>query len=188
MQTAPFLINNNYTSPEDIDYNIRGLYKQILINSYGEMYEANYYREYDGITYTTLVVSESRIYTRNTTTGLAIYRIQTSSFYLTDGTVGTVKTTKKYYTPQLAILEGETRRTNMIGNAKVYLIGAAGLANAQSVLVSLIDPIVIYVNGFTTPLITGIQNSASTYSFMTASIINELVAILSVPMPLSEAP
>jgi hypothetical protein len=177
-----FLINNSYNSPENTNYDILGLHKDEHINAAGELYLVNYYQTYNGATYSGLVLVENRTYTRNAPTSLVIYRTQVTQFYLTDGTIGATKTTIKYYPMQDAIQEGITRRNNVISQAKLYVMGTVGLANGQAYMVSNITNINIYIEGYTTPLITAVgATNLTTFPFITPTVIATLTAILTLP-------
>ena len=70
------------------------------------------------------VVQEKFEYTRDPY-GFALYRVQTISWYLEDGTIGPdTKTLQKFYSPQERIAELERRRRNIVDNVKIIVIGA----------------------------------------------------------------
>ena len=68
----------------------------------GELYKVEYYNTLVGdpnniANYSDLVLTENRVYTRDPTTALVIYRDQTVTWNLTDGTIGETKTQRKFY-------------------------------------------------------------------------------------------
>ena len=121
---SKFKLNNSFSSPEIIDYDILGLHKKRVIVK-GELKTIEYYQKYDGTTYSDLIVKETRTYTRDSI-GLVAQRTLTSEWYLKDETVGLLTTNIKYYAPNEAIEEGITRRNNIIADAKIYCLGTIG--------------------------------------------------------------
>lgn len=156
-----FKINGAMESPMNLDYDIMGFHKKRTITK-GELLSVEYYRNFDGTTYSDLVVKEERVYTRNAM-GLVMYRSMIISWYFEDGTVGEVKNTTKFYSPQESIDEGMNRRGNMIADGKLYILGTVGLANGQDFLVSLTGEVNLFVNGATQPLRDAITASTKTY-------------------------
>lgn len=169
-----FKINESYSSPENIDYDILGFHKKRTI-ILGELVKVEYYRHYDGVTYSDLILEETRAYTRDSN-GLATHRNLNVKWYLKDGTIGVEKDTIKYYSPSEAIDEGMTRRGNIVGMAKLYVLSQVGLANGQDFLGSVNSEATLFVNGSTQPLRDAV--TASTKPYMTPTIKGTTVFLL----------
>lgn len=171
---SPFLVHKLLDSPERIDYDILGLHKKRTI-TLGELVTVEYYLDYDGVNYSNLVVKENRVYNRDAN-GLAVSRNMTITWYREDGSVGLVKNTVKYYSPQEAIDEGISRRSNLIANTKLYVLSQVGLVNGQDFLGSVTNEVTLFVNGAPQPLRDAV--TATTKPYMTPTIIATTVAIL----------
>ena len=167
-------ITGEISNPLNIDYNILGLYKKITIVK-GELQCIEYYKNFDGTTYSDLIVKEDRVYTR-TPLGLAISRLQTSTWYMEDDSIGLVKETTKYYSMQASIEEAISRRKNITAEAKIYCLTHFGEANAIGLLLSLKTEIELFESGYTPPLRTAIMDSVLV--FMTQTNKDEIVTIL----------
>lgn len=171
-----FRLNNSYESPENINYDILMLHKKRSIVK-GELLSVEYYKNYNGVTYTELCVKENRIYTRNTI-GLIVSRTLKIDWYNTDGSIGCSVTSPqpKYYDFQAQIQEGVNRRGNIISEAKIYAIEILGLPYSFDFLSSLKTPLDLYIQGYTQPLKDGVANSVKPYLNQTIkdTIINIL--------------
>ena len=156
-----FRLTGYINDPSHLDYDIFGLFKKRTIYK-GELIKVEYYKNYDGVTYTELVIEETRAYTRDSN-DLVMYRTQVSKWYMEDGSVGMEKTFMKYYSPQESIDEGNTRRSNVIADAKLYILSQVGLANGQDMLVSVANEIALFINGYAQPLRDAVANSTKPY-------------------------
>lgn len=172
---ANFKITGGTLSPRDLDYDIFGLHKKRTIVK-GELVKVEYYRNFDGTTYSDLVVEETRAYTRQEVTKLCLYRTQVSKWLREDDTVGEEKTTIKYYSMTEAIDEGIARRKNMTAAAKLVVLGACGLANGQTFLTQVINQVNLFEAGTVQPLIDAVNNSTEPYLTVEikTAIVNEL--------------
>lgn len=174
--TSAFAITNNYKNPSKLDYDILGLNKKRTIIK-GELRHVEYYKNYDASakTYSDLVVSEFREYTRDEI-GIALYRTQTSNWILNDGTTGLTMNFIKHYTPEEGIQEGINRRDNMVGFAKTTLLSGLaaiyGVPTNQTYAFDLLTSVKVeidyFIQGYTQPLRDAI--SASTKGYMTEGI------------------
>lgn len=171
----PFVVNNSQESPYNLNYDVLGLHKKMYFIT-GQVAKAEYYKNYDGVTYSGLAVVENRNYVRDQNNGLVQHRNMVISFLRTDGTTGETKNTIKYYSLQDQIQEGITRRNNIISQAKAYVLNEIGLVNGEAYLSSLIDEVTMYIQGPEQPLISAI--SASTQSYLTPTIINTTIYLL----------
>jgi hypothetical protein len=186
MDKPKFKINNSYNSPYNDNYDIMGFHKYEYIemadmSRKGELSKVEYYRNLNGdpnnvSNYSDLILTEYRVYTRDPNTALLIYRDQTTTWNLTDGTTGETKTQRKFYQLKDSIEEGITRRDNITSYAKLYLLGQIGLANGQQLLADLTPYISVYLQGNHQPLLDAV--SASTEPFMTPTIKATTVSIL----------
>jgi hypothetical protein len=183
--TPVFKLTGLINPPYDIDYDLYGLHKKKTLVT-GELQLIEYFRNYDGITYSDLVVKEERAYTRNVY-GLVEYRDQVSTWYLEDDTVGCVKPyltdgngdiipLRKYYNSQESMEEAEYRRSNLLSDAKLYTASQVGLANALDLMTSVNAEISLYVQGEQTALINALNASVKPY--MTQEIKDTLTVIL----------
>ncbi len=173
-----FKLTGTKENPVNLDYNIFGLQKERIIVK-GELILTNYHRNYDHQSeqYSDLVLKESRAYTRDLN-GLAVFRIQTTEWFLENDSVGLTNSTIKYYSQREAIQEGISRRTNMIDEAKTYCINNLGLNYSFDLLNSLATVINIFKDGYTQPLRDSI--SASTKVYLTNNMKTDLVTILTI--------
>jgi hypothetical protein len=156
------------------DYDIKGYHKKRTI-TLGELRRVEYYLNYDGTTYSNLMVDETRDYTRDAN-ALVISRLQTSKWYDGQGTLQFEKTFTKYYTPQEAIEESATRNGNVLSDCKLYILSQVGLEYGQDMMLSVGTEMNVYINGYRVPLINAIQ--ASTKPYMTQVIKDTACAIL----------
>jgi len=158
-----FKLTNSFDDPSTIDYDIYGLHKNLTI-LFGELRVTDYYRNYDPQTYTysDLVVKELRDYTRDVN-GLVQYRLQTSTWYLNNGTTGKTTTSTKYYSLPQAIQEGLDRRGNAIAQTKAYVLSQIGQLYSFDLLTGVKNDIQLYVDGYTDPLRLSITNSTKPY-------------------------
>jgi hypothetical protein len=169
-----YKISDSYEIPLTIDYDIMGFHKKRVI-IFGELRQVGYYRNYDGITYSDLVVEELKEYVRDAN-GMAQYRIQTINWYLSDDSIGHTKTTNKYYTLGEAIQEGVDRRGNSISEAKAYTLTQLGRNYSFDFLYTVKDYIQFFIDGNTQPLRDAIQ--ASTKPYMTQTIKDGIIETL----------
>lgn len=176
MEKPKFKINGSYESPENIDFNIYGLHKELIIASSGFLTDIKYWKNYDGVTYSDLYVHEQREFVVDGD-GLAITRKITIHWYFTDDTVGYSRVYPlKYYNKVQSIEEGISRRNNVLAKAKVYCIDTLGLDYSFDLLNSLKVYIDLFSNGYTQPLRDNVQ--ASTKPYLTQVMKDAIVAIL----------
>jgi hypothetical protein len=156
-----YRINNSLDDPTSIDYDIIGLHKNRTI-VFGELINVKYYQDYDGFTYSGLVIEESRVFIRNSD-GVATRRDMNIKWYLNNGDIGLEKNTIKYYSLVEGIDEGVTRRTNIIDNAKVACLLNLGRDYSFDLLTSVKAQIGLFIDGYMTPLTAAIQASTKPY-------------------------
>lgn len=114
---------SNFNKPPfDLNYDILGLYKERKFNK-GELYEVNYYGEYDvtGQTYSDLVVKEQRTYYR--INELIHRREMNIIWYYDSGLSGSTKQTTKYYTIEESLEAGVRRRRQVVSFLKIATLG-----------------------------------------------------------------
>lgn len=185
ISTPVYKLTGILNDPRNLDYDIYGLHKKKTIVR-GELVLIEYYKNYNGIIYSDLVVKEERTYTRNEY-GLVLYRDQISSWYLTDGTIGCVKPylkdendeiipLRKYYNPQEQMEEAEQRRSNLLADAKLYTASQVGLPNALDLMKSVSSEISLYIQGEQDSLLNAI--SVSDKPYLTQEIKDTLILIL----------
>jgi hypothetical protein len=179
---VPFKISGTGYDPRDIDYDIKGYHKRRTIVK-GELVKVEYFKNFDGTTYSDLVVEEARTYNRD-----AIGIIQTRdikiTWYLINNTIGCIKEWTKYYNSDEAIQEGIDRRSNMIGVAKTTLLNllaeSFGVPTNQQyafdLLTSVKSQMEVFKDGHTQPLRDAINSSTKAYlnPVIKTAIITEL--------------
>jgi len=172
-----FKLTGNNQDPTLLPYNIVGLWKKITINDAGELVLEEYFNAYDSATdtYSDLVVSEARAFTRSPTNGWIISRESTITWYFEDNTVGCTKVTNKNYTPEQAYSEGKRRRTNITNRATLVVLSAVPIADAVAFLDSAQMDINIFISGNTAPLIANV--TASTLPAPTIATILYLLGL-----------
>jgi len=108
--------------PIDLDYDLMGFNKKRFFNK-GELERVEYYENYtlSATTFSVKTVEEIRTYNR--INQMLSSRVMSINWILSDDTTGFTKNTVKYYTPIEAIQAGETRRSNLISNLKITVIG-----------------------------------------------------------------
>ena len=175
LDSANFKINGSTECPVDQDYDILGFHKKRTIVK-GELVKIEYYRNFDGTTYSDLIIEENRTFYRDENSGLAIYRNLNIKWFMDDESVGYEKNATKFYSLVEAIDEGISRRNNMIAAAKLVVLGAVGLVNGQDLMVSVANEISLFSNGTTQPLRDAVNNSTKPYlnSTIKALIVTEL--------------
>lgn len=161
-QTSVKNFKIGYEDPIMVDYDILGFHKKRTI-VFGELIKIEYYESYDGNTYSNLIVEETREFTRDVNTGLVQHRTQSSKWYLTDGTIGLIKNTIKYYSLEEAIQEGIDRRTNVIAKTKSSVLVQIGQAYSFDLLTSVKSEIQYFYDGHTQPLRDAITASSKLY-------------------------
>jgi hypothetical protein len=187
MTDLKFKINNSYNSPLNTNYDLLGLFKFEYIEMTdpihkGEMTKVEYYSNFIPgnpnvlANYSNLILTEYRVYTRDPSTSLVVYKDQTVNWYLTDGSIGETKTLRKYYQFKDSIQEGIRRRDTITTEAKLYLLSTIGLVNGQQLIVDLSPQISIYLQGAHQPLLDAIN--ASTEPFLTPTIKTTVISIL----------
>ncbi len=181
---SQFKINDSIEDPRKIDYDILGFNKKRTIVK-GELISVEYYKNYisSSQTYSDLVVSEFRNYTRDMI-GLVQYRDMTCNWILNDGTTGLTLSFKKYYTPEESTNEGIDRRNNIIGFAKTTLLDGlkaiygepANQTYSFDMLTSVKTQMEYFSQGYTQPLRDAV--SASTKPYLTVGIKEAVIAQL----------
>jgi hypothetical protein len=157
-----FRITGDDEDPSDIDYSIRGYHKEKIFN-FGELNVVNYYENYNGSTFSDIVVKEERYYHRDVTNNLVEYRSMTHSFYYNNDQIGIQKNTIKYYTLEESIQESRTKRDNIINQTKAYVLVELGRMISFDLLSSIKSEMELFLDGYTTPLVDAIQNSTKPY-------------------------
>lgn len=166
--------------PVDIDYDLLGYNKKRTFNK-GELERVEYYEKFNQTanTFTNKVVEEIRTYYR--INQMLSRREMTINWLLSNNTTGYTKTTTKYYTMIEAIQAGETRRSNLISDLKIDVIGlimmASGATSIQAqfagtpFLSTYAIEISKYIQGFEQQLKDAIANDVL-YSWMNLTIPN----------------
>lgn len=177
-----YKITGDTTDPRNMDYDIMGFHKKRTIVK-GELVKVEYFKEYDGTTYSNLVVEETRTFNRDSI-GIIQTRDILIKWFLEDDSVGCTKSWTKYYNADEAIQEGIDRRNNMISVAKTTLLRELALVhgvplNQQysfDLLLTIGTEMKYFAEGYTQPLRDAINNSTKPY--LTPSIktlvVNEL--------------
>jgi len=176
---------------QNIDYNIQGYYKKNTIDSKGDLTIVEYYRNYDGTTYSNLKVRETRVYTRDGITGLLTKRDMTIEWFKS-GEVVYTKTTEKYYSAMDGFNDNKRSRTNLVNKASMYLYMALMTSNPATGAAFCDDyenltsaSVAKYVNANIQPLLDMITKSTEVAEpeyreYITAEIKNTLLYILNI--------
>ena len=178
-----YKLTGHIDSPLDIDYDIMGFHKKRYIVK-GELVKVEYYRNYDGITYSDLVIEELRVYNRDAL-GIILTRDISIKWFLTDDSIGDTKSWVKYYSGDEAISEGITRRKNMINTAKTVLLNMLAVNHgtplnqqyAFDFLSSISLELKYFEEGYRQPLIDAVNNSIKPYMSATikTAVAEELI-------------
>lgn len=165
-----YKINNSYNNPTDKNINLFSLHRKDVIDAKGSLVTKEYYKNYDGTTYSDLVVKDEYVYTFNPTNDLVTLRNEKITWYLEDDSIGTVKNIVKYYGLVTSIKEGVARRTNLLNNAKAfglaYISGMheSGIPNSYYWFSTMQSEVKNYLEGTKKQdLIDFIDNATETY-------------------------
>lgn len=170
-----FKISGKNNNPTRINFNTLGYHKQRTIIK-GVLISTKYWRNYEDDTYSDLILEERREFERDEIE-IIIYRLLYIDYYFEDGTLGlTHDVGYKYYLGEESIKEGTTRRTNVINEAKYYLVQQVGQSYAFDFLLGVKVLMGYYYDGYTQPLRDAIDISTKTY--MTTEIKETLIEIL----------
>jgi hypothetical protein len=164
-----YKITGDTSDPKNLNYDILGFHKKRTIVK-GELVKAEYFRNFDGVIYSDLILEENRTFNRDAI-GIVQTRDISIKWYLEDDTVGCTKTWTKYYNADEAIQEGIDRRSNMISVAKTTLLRELALVhgvptNQQygfDLLTSVGTEMKWFTEGHTQPLRDAINNSTKPY-------------------------
>lgn len=115
--------HNEFFPPYDIDFSNFGFHKKRTLVKW-EVTKIGHYAEYDGVTYSNLIVEETNTYTRNPVTGYVQYRDKSIVWFDENWNPSEPKVSRKYYNNAEAIDEGEIRRNNIINETKINAITA----------------------------------------------------------------
>jgi len=181
-----YKITGGFEDPTSLNINLFGLHKEELIDSFGLLATVNYYKNYDGTTYSDLVAKDEYVYNINVY-DLVDHRTETLTWYLEDDTVGKTKTIEKYYDTIAGIDEGMKRRNNLIEKAKAYgmssitgtheVTGDPVVPNSHWFFMQIAGAVDLYIQGINKQgLIDDIQGSGETY--LTQTIKDTIEGIL----------
>lgn len=154
--------------PVDLDFNLFGLHKEEIINNKGSLVQVNYWKNFDGVSYSDLIVQDNYEYVINSS-DLVVSRVETINWYYEDGLVGCTKSILKYYNLSDAINEGIRRRGTIINKAKVYGLiyisgmHVSGMPNSYYFLLLCLNEINLYLNGVKAPLVAFIDSITESY-------------------------
>ncbi|MHA1754541.1 MAG: hypothetical protein ACTSYR_03380 [Candidatus Odinarchaeia archaeon] len=165
-----FKITDTKESPTEKNINLFGLHRKDIFNNRGELVTKEYYKNYDGTTYSDLVVKDTYDYTIDSETDLAQYRDETIEWYLEDDEIGETKNIKKYYNLTRSIKEGVKRRINLLDQAKAYGLATiagmhiSGIPNSYYWFSTMHNEVDNYIDGtIKQDLIDFIDNETETY-------------------------
>lgn len=182
MKKLVFLATDEASDPTTIDYRILGLHKNEIFDAKGDLVLIEYYIDYDDVTdtFSNLAVRETRVYTRDVTTGILVKRETNIDWYDTAGAIGASKSQiNKYYTAVKGFESNKQARQNLLNNASMYLLSQVGITDAKAFWKTLgPDDVKDYKNIGDLAIVTSINNSTEPY--MTAAIKATLDTILNV--------
>jgi hypothetical protein len=177
--------------PRSLNYNIFCLNKNKIFQK-GLLKSTEYYRNFDNDkkVFSDLILIEYRNFIIDKD-DILDYRISRAEYYLENGLVGEhILEWNSYYSFEEKIEEQIKRRTNIISDAKKYLLyfletidiqnggnGSDGNKKAKDFALSLTSGILVFVNGFSNDVLkNSIQNTSLTY--ITQEMKDELVRII----------
>lgn len=167
-----FKINGEINDPSNINFDILGFHKKRTF-IHGELILVEYFRNYDGVTYSNKILEENRDYVKDDTTKVVISRNTTINYLLEDDEIGLTKSWITYYSGQEGIQEGINRRNNIINDSKSYLLETIGEENSFDFLLEVKNQLEYYINGYQIPLINIINSTIKPY--ITQDIKNVLI-------------
>lgn len=99
------------------------LHPQITSIVDGEVRQKVFWRDFDGVTYSTPVVTEDFVYTRNAQS-FVMFRVQTIRWHDEAGALmaDPVKARTKFYSPEESISEGKRRRGNIVNGLELIVL------------------------------------------------------------------
>lgn len=164
------------------DYRIKGYHKSKTTDNKGDYIKIEYFLNYDESTeeYSGLKVQEIRTVERSATLGIPFKVTVDISWFEEDGT--TIIITKqlvKHINTFDGMAMNQVSRTRLVETGQGYLLGEIGLANTQEFGTDVISERGAYIAGTRQPLIDAIN--ASTRTYMTQAIKDQLTAILDIP-------
>lgn len=171
------------------NYNILGLFEEIIESSLGDVVTKNLYRNFDVTKFnqetgvmsegclTGKAVEEVLTYHRNTS-GILYKRDHDVKYYGLDGVMYLRKQWSDFYTIKKGYAKNQESFKNLLDKASMYLTSQAGLTASRRVLRDLASEVTCYSKGDREPLLTAIANS--TDECMTVTIKQTLNLILNV--------
>lgn len=157
-----FVLTDLEESPGNLDYDLMGLHK-VRTFVKGELMNVKYYKGFieETQTFVDLAVEENNVYTRQM--DFIYKRDKNIKWYLRDTTVGLEKNTIKYYSPLEAIMEGKTRRTNIVNDVKFKAWAMLPPADAFRILEVFQLEINLYIEGLLEPLYAALADSTEPF-------------------------
>lgn len=170
------VVNSGVMQPELINYDNLGFFKK-KTTAKGLLTRCEYYLNFDGGTYSDLIVDVSYTYTYNG----AVYTGQTTTvnWINTDDTIGFTKVFIKAFMTWEMVDFGMTKRNNILSTAKIYTLTSVGLANGYDLLDACAAEMVKYVEGPYQPLIDKVNSLVGVKVYLTQQVADGINAILS---------
>ena len=150
----------------DIDYTIQGYHKKKTTNSFGDRSLVEYYSDYNEGFYSNLKVRETRVYIRNTVTGITETISVDIEWIGVDGvTPIAARQLVKYLDLDDGLEANEKSRKRLLHKAKGAAIQLIGIEAGKSFMRSYGAEMSLYVEGDKQLLIDGINSSSETQIF-----------------------
>ena len=160
------------SDPRGLDYKtglITSLFAKLSFDK-GELLHVEYYRDYDGVDYSDLVLDVGIEYNRNAQ-GVLTDRTTTRKWAIKDGEFGThVKTTRKYYSITQAAVADQRRRSNIVDNL-VAKADPSVVSFVKTMFRSLDNEINSYKTTGDTSLITAISQYQDDVPWLDAEVV-----------------
>jgi hypothetical protein len=165
---------------QDIDYRIKGYYREEVYDSNGDVSQVNFYRGYNEETqeYSNLIVSEQDTVTRDTVLGIPNKIVKEITWFKSDGKTMASKTIEKIVNGTQGQEINQHSRSRLVTKAQGYLLQEVGKDNTQDFHLDVMQEREAYIAGSKQPLLDAISSSAKTY--LTQEIKDTLTSILNV--------
>lgn len=167
--------NSRISGPEMIDYTHIGLFRKQTQDK-GLLTKAEFFRRFDGVTYSDLIVEEVYSYIENPP--LYLGKTTVVNWYDLDETIGYSNAFTYMFLPNEIIDFGMDKRNNVLAVAKLYAFQVMG-ANAFGLLDYCVSEISSYIQGNTAPLTARVNAAVGVVPGMTQPIADNINGILS---------
>lgn len=167
--------NSRISGPEMIDYTHIGLFRKQTQDK-GLLMKSEFFRHFDGINYSDLIVEE--VYAYIESPPLYLGKTTVVNWYNMENEVEYSNNFTYMFLPNEIIDFGMDKRNNVLSNAKLYAFQQLG-ANAYTLLDNCQGQMSIYVQGNTAPLLVQVNTQVGVVPGLTQPIADTINYILS---------